>query len=1272
MAHPLFNNFTHLYSVSKTLRFELQPQGRTLEHIEAKGLLQQDEQRAEHYKKIKKIIDEYHKAYIDKALQHLQLQHLDAFAELYYRRTKTEADKKALKELQKKLRRQIADALTQNPDADLRQQFERMFKEELIKQDLLQFETEPEKQAIIKEFEKFTTYFTGFHENRKNMYSEGEEKTAIAYRLVHENLPRFLDNVRVYELLTEKHPQLNLDAVNNLLQQLLPGTTLQQVFDVAFFNRLLTQKGIDAFNQLIGGKTEAEGGKEKVRGLNEYSNLYRQQNNLKPREVPLFKPLYKQILSDRSSISFLPEQFTDSRELLDAVSAFYHHELKHYDAPEQEREQKDVLRRLQQLLQQMNEYDRNRIYLRNNEDLTTLSRTVFHNWAFIKQALEHYYDTVVAAGNTPATVKKVKKNTKAATQREKWLKQAAFPVALLDDAISLYAQAADDYREWADTQQPVTQYLQQLGAVNGQPSLLHEVETTYAALQNLLQTHYTGDLRQDKAAVQPLKAFLDAVLQLNRFITTLLPDKTEQNADEGFYANLEPLADSLAKIVPLYNKTRNYVTQKPYSTQKFKLNFENSTLLNGWDVNKEKDNSCVLLRKNGNYYLGIMDKRHRNVFVQWPEVQPGEAVYEKMMYKYLPGPNKMLPKVFFSKSNAAVFNPPSDLLAAYKEKTHIKGDAFKKEDMYRLIDFFKESINKHEDWKHFGFRFDATTAYEDMSDFYRQIANQGYSVSFKDVPQRYVDQLVEEGKLYLFKIYNKDFSPYSKGRPNLHTLYWKALFEPANLQNVVYKLSGEAEVFFRKKSINYSKEVLERGHHGEALKDKFQYPIISNKRYACDKFQFHVPIQMNFKADSDVRVNNRVLELLQHHPDIKVIGIDRGERHLLYVTLIDSNGTIIPGGQFSLNTIEESYGNKTFTKPYQQILANKAAQRQQARRSWDTIEGIKNLKAGYLSQVVHRIARLVVEQGAVVVLEDLNAGFKRGRFKIEKQVYQNFEKMLIQKLNYLLLKDRQPNEPGGLYKAYQLTEAFESFQKLGKQSGVLFYVPAAYTSKIDPCTGFVNLFTVTYENVAQAQQFFKSFTGIRFNPEKAWFEFSFDYNNFGNVPEGTRSVWTVCSTPGTRYAWNSAADTLNGRGAYEPHDVTAELEDVLAKAGIVYGTGENLVEAIAAQTSASFFKNLIFLFRLLVQLRYTNGQEGAEGKDYILSPIVLPDGRYFNSETAPATLPANADANGAYHIARKGLCLLQKIRSQIAAGEKVQLALSNAEWLAFVQQNPVC
>ena len=53
----VFKQFTGLYSLSKTLRFELIPIGKTLENIEKKGIIVQDEKRACEYEKVKGIID---------------------------------------------------------------------------------------------------------------------------------------------------------------------------------------------------------------------------------------------------------------------------------------------------------------------------------------------------------------------------------------------------------------------------------------------------------------------------------------------------------------------------------------------------------------------------------------------------------------------------------------------------------------------------------------------------------------------------------------------------------------------------------------------------------------------------------------------------------------------------------------------------------------------------------------------------------------------------------------------------------------------------------------------------------------------------------------------------------------------------------------------------------------------------------------------------------------------------------------------------------------
>ena len=105
-----FESFTNLYWLSKTLRFELRPIGKTLEHIQNGVILTNDERRAESYKKVKKIIDEYHKLFIENALHGFQLssENLQAYFEYFNINNKDDSQKKKFEELQGKLRKEIS------------------------------------------------------------------------------------------------------------------------------------------------------------------------------------------------------------------------------------------------------------------------------------------------------------------------------------------------------------------------------------------------------------------------------------------------------------------------------------------------------------------------------------------------------------------------------------------------------------------------------------------------------------------------------------------------------------------------------------------------------------------------------------------------------------------------------------------------------------------------------------------------------------------------------------------------------------------------------------------------------------------------------------------------------------------------------------------------------------------------------------------------------------------------------------------------------------
>ena len=62
------NDFTGLYKLSQTLMFELRPIGKTKENLEKSGLLDSDFKRGEDYPKVKVILDEIHKEFLQNVL----------------------------------------------------------------------------------------------------------------------------------------------------------------------------------------------------------------------------------------------------------------------------------------------------------------------------------------------------------------------------------------------------------------------------------------------------------------------------------------------------------------------------------------------------------------------------------------------------------------------------------------------------------------------------------------------------------------------------------------------------------------------------------------------------------------------------------------------------------------------------------------------------------------------------------------------------------------------------------------------------------------------------------------------------------------------------------------------------------------------------------------------------------------------------------------------------------------------------------------------------
>lgn len=1225
-----FDEFTGLFPVSKTLRFELRPVGKTWDNLESCNYLANDELHAEEYPKAKKILDELHRAFISRVISenNIDWSELITAYRMKMANPKDAAAKKELDRLQKEYLARISKLFTGDKD------YKEMLSEKalgLAKKYLASNETEMDP-ASLDAFNKFSAYFIGYHEARANIYSD-KKSVSVAYRIVMDNLPRFIDNSSLFDRLSEEYPEMITE-----LSRTLEVEDVSSYFDLANYGRFITQQGIDDYNYVISGRSTET---EVIKGLNGMINEASQK--IEGFRRVLMKPLYKQILSTHTTKSFVPYKFNDQAEMLGAVCNFIIRCAEN-----------GTTQNIQRLFGSITEHDTSRIFIANN-DITKLSNILFGNWEAIGGMLQSYKADEL--GNPE--IKKTR------TKIDKWLNSPEFDLKTITDAIK-----RENELDLSPLQDDITQ-------------LCGKIDEGYSALADIKAMCFDDvddEIREQSST--KLRIMLEPYIDALRMIK-IFDDDISLGLEPEFYSDIDDIRQTLEDIVPLFNRCRNYCTKKSHDDSKIKVNLEMPTVGDGWDLNKEKDNKAVILRKDDNFYLAVMNKKH----VELPDAPANcESTFEKMDYKLLPAPSKMLPKVFIkSKKWQDTQGVPQDIMDGYEAGKFKKGEKFDKAFLEKLIDYYKDSISKYDSWAPFELKLRDSSEYAGIDEFYNDILEQGYSVSFRKVSSETVHKLTNEGALFLFQIYNKDFSEKTRGRPNLHTIYWKAAFSDENLARPMIKLCGQAELFFRKASISENGRTahtqgqklvsrrdvdnktvppdvykeLNRFYNGKTselstkageyvgrvkVRDA-QYDIVKDRRFTVDKMFFHVPLAFNFRSkDTSKLLNSKVIDKIANDKDLKIIGLDRGERNLVHMAIIDRSGKIIE--QRSLNIID-GYD-------YHQALDVREHVNKESRRNWATVDNIKEFKEGYISKIVGELSRYIVENNAILVMEDLNFGFKRGRFKIEKQVYQKFENMLIGKLSYMVSKDAAPGTPGSSMLGYQLARPMDDVRDNVKQNGVVFYIPAAFTSKTDPVTGFANLFnTGVIKNMTHKKEFLSKFDSITFDESKGMYAFKFDYRMFHTKTEGHRNEWVVY-TNGERYIYNHTDR------CYRKTVPTERISKALQEAGIsVSGDLKDRICSAEGKTVEAVYGAFVDS----ISMRVRN-----DDLDYIQSPVTDQSGHFFNSEEHIEGLPYDSDANGAYNIALKGELLLRKIEEEYKPGENFSMPLiSNSEWLTFIQ-----
>ncbi len=590
-------------------------------------------------------------------------------------------------------------------------------------------------------------------------------------------------------------------------------------------------------------------------------------------------------------------------------------------------------------------------------------------------------------------------------------------------------------------------------------------------------------------------------------------------------------------------------------------------------------------------------------------------------------------------------------------------------------------------------------------------------------------EIVESSRLFLFKITNKDLSfaeTFSNGlrekpigNKNLHTVHFESLM--SGKQNVID--IGIGDIFYReaakfdKKYVEHpkgsylidrieketSKSLPYKVHselfrfangkikHSElddetlkyldkngnidttkvAMK-KAKYDIVKDKRFTENKLQLHLSISLNYGKDNQY-INEIVNDNFIQSNNIQFLGIDRGEKHLIYYSLVDANGKIIKQGHLD---IIDNGKNK---KDYLHEINEAAKKRREKQENWQQKGNISNLKDGYISLVVHEIVQLMKDEKTkefkptFIVMEDLNTGFKRSRQKFEQQVYQKFELALAKKLNYLIDKNLPEGEIGSISKALQLTPPVTNYQDIEnrKQVGVVLYTRANYTSVTDPATGWRK--TIYLKKGSEKdikEQILREFSEIGIDHNRDYY-FEYLQKNTGNKVR----LWSSKNGKSLeRYRFK------RGNSKNEPCVESYDLKDLLDKLFADFDKSKSLKKQIEEGKELqkgedekykkwTAWEQLRFVIDIVQQIRNSGDASKGQDDNFLQSPVRNEQGEHYDSrnyrDIENPELPKDADANGAYNIARKGIMMFQHIKQWIEGGKEkgdLDLFISDEEW----------
>lgn len=1310
-----YSDFTNLYQLSKTLRFELKPIGKTKETFEGwlkennsfnneDNLFAQDKKIKDAYVVIKSIMDKLHEQFIEKSLTSEEAKNIDFsdFLDIYKYRGNDFP-----KDFEKKLREQIGNTYkvagayfskeiseALNKEFKTKKPFECLTDAKMlnylsanVKEIAEQNNIDQETLANhIKQFKGFWGYLSNYNKNRENYYTtDKEQSTAVATRIVHENLPTFCDNILRFEKSREgylsicqylKDNNREIKIKNAQGEETEAETITEAIFQIKHFNSCLAQSQIEEYNRIIGNYNFL---------INLYNQARREEKEFK--KLDEFESLYKQIgCGEKKSLFESLHDDSDLKALLQKIK-------EAGDTFFKECCDETEISTVSAFIKFLKECDNWEGIYMSSAAVNKISNLYFTNWHSIKDKLKE--------SNANACITYDKDREEPVKLRDAVELSELFAVLNKESLEHLFKESLFKDNK-LDTELTPSQNLINLLCSDVKQNIDYFWEHSEGITDLINDKNQSNEETQK---IKQIKEWLDAAIDTMRIVRYFavrkskmkgtLPNTTMEKALNNLLYNDD------AQWFKWYDLVRNYLTKKPQDDakeNKLKLNFGNPSLLGGWSDGQEQTKAATLLKYNNELYLCIL--KIRNIF--------DTSKVDNPIYTKAP----------FCACRLILRNLKFQTLAGkgFKSKYGIKYSEMGNEDQSQAIKCLKEIIRERYAKKYPPLEQIINQEYSDKKSFDNEVKEalkECYVCEFVPINWDVVSKKQNSTDLFLFKIRCKDYLPKATGKKDLQTMYWEDVLSDSSN----HQLCGGAEIFMREpvpkespvKHGVGSKLVNKRDKDGNTIPEQIykeiylfannkvkkenlsaeaknyiesekvkikeaKYEIVKDNRfYGGTKYMFHCPITINFKAGSSSGVNEKITDALQQSDNLQFIGIDRGEKHLVYSCTIDKEGKIV-----KCNHHDNINGTD-----YVQKLEAVANERLIAKKNWQQQNRIKDLKSGYISHVVHRLVEETIKDDktiaphAYIVLEDLNSEMKRGRQKIEKQVYQNLELALAKKFNFVVDKTAKQGELGSVSMALQLTPPVNNYQDIEgkKQFGVMLYTRANYTSITDPTTGWrKTIYIKNGKDEEIRKQILEKFTDFGFAGKDYYFEYT---------EENAGHTWRMYSgkngEPLPRF--QNKKQMEQDKNIWVPEQIN--VKEILDKLFANFDKGRSFKEQVNEEVklekiegrSETAWQSLRYALNMIQQIR----NSGVEKTDdnFLYSPVRNENGEHFdtrnhenNGDLSPIV---DADANGAFNIARKGLIMDAHIKKWIKEGKPttkegdsktpdLDLFISDREW----------